>query len=199
VVGEAADAKEVVRLAEGLKPDVVVMDLDLQNGSSFDAIGEIKARLPGKRIIALSVLKEEAYRQGARKYQADAFVPKDTPISAILTAIRHDKHDKPTEAAGGEKNRMARFTLTVSSGRWPAKAYENPIFDPVSGELLRSPRIRDESPPVGSHGRVTSIAGAFLRRSSRVLRSLLNPKIFVFAPSFAISAIISHRLICRAM
>jgi len=181
VVGEAADAKEVVRLAEGLKPDVVVMDLDLQNGSSFDAIGEIKARLPGKRIIALSVLKEEAYRQGARKYQADAFVPKDTPISAILTAIRHDKHDKPTEAAGGGKNRMARFTLTVS------------------GELLRSPRVRDESPPVGSHGRVTSIAGAFLRRSSRVLRSLLNPKIFVFAPSFAISAIISHRLICRAM
>lgn len=88
VIGEAADGNEVVHLAEQLRPDVVLFDMGLLGGGSFDGTRQIKASLPETRIIMLSVLSEEAQGQAATKYGADAYVSKTAPIPEILAAIR---------------------------------------------------------------------------------------------------------------
>ena len=87
VVGEAADGEEVIRLAHRLKPDVVLMDIDLQGTDAFDATQYIKTRLPGTKVIMLSVLEGETYRKAAAKYGADAFLPKSAEISELLSVI----------------------------------------------------------------------------------------------------------------
>jgi len=87
VVGEAGDGEEVIRLAHRLKPDVVLMDIDLHGTDAFDATKYIKARLPGTKVIMLSVLEGETYRKAAAKYGADAFLPKSAEISELLSVI----------------------------------------------------------------------------------------------------------------
>ncbi len=88
VVGEAADREEVVRLAHQLKPDVVLMDINLQGTDAFDVTWRIKARLPETKVIMLSVLDGETYRKAAAKCGADAFLFKSAEISELLSVIR---------------------------------------------------------------------------------------------------------------
>ena len=95
VVGEAADGEEVVRVAHQLEPDVVLVDIDLRGSDAFEATQRIKARLPGTKVIMLSVLEGEVYRKAAAKHGADAFLLKSAEISQLLPAIRRGK---PTKA-----------------------------------------------------------------------------------------------------
>lgn len=88
VIGEAADGEEALLLAQQLRPDLVLTDMDLIVGNGLNATRQIKARLPGTRIIMFSSLHGETYRQAAKSCGADAFVCKDAPISGILGVIR---------------------------------------------------------------------------------------------------------------
>lgn len=91
VIGEAADGDEALRLSQQLRPDVILTDMDLLDGHSLDATRQIKARLPGTRVIMFSALDGEAYHHAAKRCGADAFVPKGAPIAGILGLIRHGK------------------------------------------------------------------------------------------------------------
>src|SRR5437899_11070699 len=59
VVGEAADGEEVVRVAHELEPDEIRRATGMQGADAFDATQRIKARLPGTKVIMLSVLEGE--------------------------------------------------------------------------------------------------------------------------------------------
>ena len=76
MAGEAADAEEVVRLARQLKPDVVLMDIDLHG---TDATSHIKAHVPETKVIMVSVINGETYRKAAAKCGAD--------VSELLSVI----------------------------------------------------------------------------------------------------------------
>src|SRR5437899_2106708 len=76
VVGEAADGEEVVRLAQQLKPDVVLLDIDLPDLDGLEVIRRIKAAQPGTKVIVLSAVDGETYRKAAAKLGADAFLLK---------------------------------------------------------------------------------------------------------------------------
>ena len=99
VVGEAADGEEVVRVTHQLEPDVVLVDIDLRGTDAFDATQRIKARLPGTKVIMLSVLEGEVYRKAAAKHGADAFLLKTEEISQFLPVIRRGRRSK---AASGD-------------------------------------------------------------------------------------------------
>ena len=55
LVGECADGDEVVRMADALQPDVIVMDVDMPGRSGFEATRELTARHPDLRVVILSV------------------------------------------------------------------------------------------------------------------------------------------------
>jgi two-component system response regulator NreC len=91
VIGEAANGDEALRLSKQLKPDVILTDMDLLDGHSLDTTRQIRAQLPGTRIIMFSALDGEAYHHAATRCGADAFVSKGAPISGILGLIRQGK------------------------------------------------------------------------------------------------------------
>ena len=88
VVGQASDAEEVVRLAQQLKPDVLI-DIDLPGLDGLEATRHIKASLPGTKVIMLSAVDGETYRNTAAKHGVDGFLPKSAPVSEILSVVRH--------------------------------------------------------------------------------------------------------------
>jgi DNA-binding NarL/FixJ family response regulator len=91
VVGEALDGEDAVELAEKLRPDMVLMDVDLPRLNGLEATRMIKASAPlrGIVVIMLSTVDGAAYRAAAAKAGADNFLPKTAPIVYILSTIRH--------------------------------------------------------------------------------------------------------------
>ncbi len=100
VAGQASDAEEVVRLAQQLKPDVVLMDIDLPGPDSLEATRRIKAWLPETKVIMLSAVDGETYRNTAAKSGADGFLPKSASVSEILSVIRHGGSAKAARKSG---------------------------------------------------------------------------------------------------
>ena len=55
LLGECSDGAEVVRVADALDPDVIVMDVDMPVQSGFEATRQLMPRHPRLRVIILSV------------------------------------------------------------------------------------------------------------------------------------------------
>jgi len=68
VIGEAADGREAVRLAESLKPDVAVLDITMPNLNGIEAAFQISAKEPGVAIVVLSMHADEGYVLRALDY-----------------------------------------------------------------------------------------------------------------------------------
>jgi DNA-binding NarL/FixJ family response regulator len=88
VIGEAADGREAVRLAESLKPDVAVLDITMPNLNGIEAAFQISAKEPGVAIVVLSMHADEGYVLRALKAGARGYLLKESPESDFLRAIR---------------------------------------------------------------------------------------------------------------
>jgi two-component system response regulator NreC len=88
VVGEAANGREAVALAEELKPDVVVMDLAMPEMSGLEATREITRRLPETRVLALTMHAEEQYLLELLQAGGSGYVLKRSADTELLEAIR---------------------------------------------------------------------------------------------------------------
>lgn len=96
LVAEASGGEEGIRLAQQFKPDVILMDIDMPGTNGLEATRRIRESLAGATILILSGQDSEAYREGAVECGADAYLPKTTSISEILSVIRKVP---PTRAA----------------------------------------------------------------------------------------------------
>ena len=85
VVGEAAGLAEALERAGLLRPDVVVLDLTLRDGSGLDAIAELRAA--GARVVILSMQDEPAYARKAFELGAQGYVVKDAADEELADAI----------------------------------------------------------------------------------------------------------------
>ncbi len=94
VIGEAIDAGDAVQKANYLKPDLIIMDLELGKSGNTEmdgakAIRMIKKTQPGTTIFVLTVHDYEHARQSAFQAGADAFFVKGIEINDMLNAIRN--------------------------------------------------------------------------------------------------------------
>jgi DNA-binding NarL/FixJ family response regulator len=85
VVGEARHREEALELAARERPDVVVLDWELPDLGGRIAMIELKARLPGLAVVAISTLPEA--RRAALSAGAEAFFSKGAPPETLLAAI----------------------------------------------------------------------------------------------------------------
>ena len=88
VVGEAADGRQAVQVAEATSPDVVVLDLAMPNLGGIEAARQISAKVPSAAIAILSMHSDESYLLQALRVGARAYLLKDSADTDLIAAIR---------------------------------------------------------------------------------------------------------------
>ena len=75
-VGTAGDGAEAVKMVERLRPQLVIMDIQMPLMDGLLACEEIKKDSPGTKVVLYTMHSRETYGDAALKL-ADSFVPKD--------------------------------------------------------------------------------------------------------------------------
>ncbi len=88
VVGQAANGVEAVSLAGVLRPDIILMDLQMPEMDGVQAIREIKAQSPEIGIIILTTYETDEYIFAGIEAGARGYLLKDSPPAQVLEAIR---------------------------------------------------------------------------------------------------------------
>src|SRR4029077_12372691 len=88
IAGEAGSVREAIDRAEGARPDVVVMDIRLPDGSGIDATREIRARLPNTQVLMLTTFADDEALFASIMAGAAGFVLKQVHGGDLVRAIR---------------------------------------------------------------------------------------------------------------
>lgn len=88
LAGAARDAQEAVDLAMELRPDVAMLDVDMPAGGGARAAREIRLRVPGCRIVALSAADDRGTVLAMVEAGASGYLVKGGPIHEIGEALR---------------------------------------------------------------------------------------------------------------
>jgi len=88
LVGEAADGREAVELADRLQPDVILMDVSMPRLGGVEATRAIRSHRPGTRIIGISMFDDEDRAQAMLDAGAVAYLSKGSPARDLIDAIR---------------------------------------------------------------------------------------------------------------
>jgi two-component system response regulator NreC len=94
VVAEAGDGREAVRLAEQHKPDVAVLDVAMPLLNGVEATRQIVKRVPGTRVLVLSMHSDEAYVTQILKAGAAGYLLKDSADVDLIQAVSAVSHGK---------------------------------------------------------------------------------------------------------
>jgi DNA-binding NarL/FixJ family response regulator len=88
VVGAAPGGAAGIELARQLAPDVVLMDVSMDEMNGLSATHELHSVVPGVAVVMLTMMDNDQTRLLARYAGAVEFVGKHQPDDALLTAIR---------------------------------------------------------------------------------------------------------------
>ena len=87
VVATAPDGAAAVRIAPAVRPDVVLMDLQLPELSGAEATARIRADLPGTRVLVLSASTEHGDVLGAVRAGASGYLVKSAGHEELVAAV----------------------------------------------------------------------------------------------------------------
>jgi two-component system response regulator NreC len=87
VVAEASDGREAVRLAERHKPDVAIIDVAMPLLNGIETTRQITRRVPGTRVLVLSMHADEAYVTQILQAGATGYLLKDSADVDLMQAV----------------------------------------------------------------------------------------------------------------
>jgi DNA-binding NarL/FixJ family response regulator len=95
IVGEARDGREAVKMAHGLRPDVILMDLAMPVLNGIEATKQILAANPAAKIVILSAYSDQAYVTHMTKMGVVGYLAKITAADRLIDAIREVVQGRP--------------------------------------------------------------------------------------------------------
>lgn len=87
VIAEAENGRQAVRLAQDLKPDIIVMDISMPDMNGMEATRQVLAGNPEIKIVALSMHSHRRYISGMLKAGATGYLLKSCAFEELTNAI----------------------------------------------------------------------------------------------------------------
>jgi DNA-binding NarL/FixJ family response regulator len=88
VVAEAGSVAQGIRRADAVKPQVIVSDLRLPDGTGLEVVAHVRKSLPETRIVVLTSYDDDEAKAAARSAGADVFLAKTASSAQMLQAVR---------------------------------------------------------------------------------------------------------------
>lgn len=88
LVAEASSAEEALVLAPQVAPDILLLDIALPGMSGIELVRDLAPRLPGTKIVMLSVSASDRDVADAMRYGASGYLTKDVSPDALARALR---------------------------------------------------------------------------------------------------------------
>jgi DNA-binding NarL/FixJ family response regulator len=112
VVGEATNGAEAVSLTTSLKPDVVLMDIQMPGANGIEATRRIVASggASGTRVVILTTFDLDEYVYDALRAGASGFLLKDVPPERLVAAVRMVSQGDALLAPSITRRLIAEFT-----------------------------------------------------------------------------------------
>lgn len=104
VVGEAGDGLALLKLAEQLQPQLVLMDIAMPGLNGIEATARLARSCPNIRVLILSMHQNEEYVRQALRHGASAYLLKDAAptelAQAIAAVLRGEIYLSPAVSSG---------------------------------------------------------------------------------------------------
>ena len=111
IVGNANSGRQAIALSQELKPDVIIMDINMPDMDGITATEEIRRKIPYVQIVILSVQGDQSYMRRAMLAGARDFLTKPPSIDELTSAI-----NRAGAMAIQERARVASTFTGISSG-----------------------------------------------------------------------------------
>ena len=194
IVGQVADGRALVNAAEKLRPDVIVLDVEMPSLNGLEAARQLKQRLKNVKLVFLTMhedpdLAAEAFRAGA-----SAYLLKRSAANELSTAIREAMQGRwyvtplmTQELVGsllrGDTDKASAGTHPAAA-RDPATSRRGPFDEAGCGGVARhaADRCLSQIPDDGaSQGQVDGGAHSVRRETSYRL-NIEDGAYFVMTP-----------------
>lgn len=119
VVGEAKTVGEALAMDASLQPDVVVTDLQLQDGTGLDIVRAVRESRAEAGLVVLTMHAGDEQIFAAMEAGASAFVGKDAPSTEVVKAARHAATSPRSFLCSGLADAVMRRTSGESSRLTP--------------------------------------------------------------------------------
>src|SRR5215218_3341071 len=120
LVGEAATAAEALALAPVLKPDILLLDIDLPGMNGVQLVQELAPRLPMTKIVMLTVSSAERDLIEAVGRGAAGYLTKDLSPEALLRTLRGTSRGELAMSRRFAARALHHFVEAARRGRPPA-------------------------------------------------------------------------------
>lgn len=87
VIGECKSGAEAIEVAQSLKPDIILMDINMSPINGFEATRKITKSSPSVKIIGLSINNQPTYARNMMQLGAKGYVTKNSPKEEMIKAI----------------------------------------------------------------------------------------------------------------
>ena len=87
VVGEAGNGKELIKLLKDIKPDIILLDVEMPVMNGMEAITILNIRFPDTKVIVLSMHKEDTLIVDFMTRGARAYLPKGCDVDTLISTI----------------------------------------------------------------------------------------------------------------
>ncbi len=94
VVGQASNGRKAVELTQELNPDIVIMDVVMEELNGIEATRHIIAQCPGIKVLILSMQADRRYVTGSLNAGASGYLTKSCSFEELVTAIRKVQENK---------------------------------------------------------------------------------------------------------
>lgn len=88
IVGEADCGEDSLKMAQSLKPDVILMDVNMPGIGGVEACRRILQRNPKQKIIVLTIHNEQTYPKRLLEIGAKGYLTKDCGVDEMIMAIK---------------------------------------------------------------------------------------------------------------
>ena len=131
VIGEASGGLDAVQLVEKLKPDILILDLMMQDMNGIEVTRQVLKRSSGTGVVILSMHSDEAYVIEALQAGAQAYVLKESSSADLATAVR----------SAARRRRYLSPSLSERAIEVYAQRAEESSFDPYETLTVREREV----------------------------------------------------------